>query len=67
LAREEEITIVVQVNGKVRDKLMKAPGADKDALEAEALTLQNVQRWIDGKKVRKVIVIPDKLVNIVVS
>ena len=66
-AREEEVTIVVQVNGKVRDKLTKAPGADKDALEAEALNLQNVQRWIDGKNVRKVIVVPDKLVNIVVS
>ena len=66
-AREEEVTVVVQVNGKVRDKLTKAPGADQDALQEEALQLENVQRWLDGKTVRKVIVVPDKLVNIVVG
>ena len=66
-AREEEITVVVQVNGKVRDKLVKAPGADAKELEAEALNLQVIQKWIDGKTVRKVIVVPDKLVNIVAN
>ena len=64
-AREEEIAIVVQVNGKVRDKLVKAPGTAKDVLEREALELPNVGKWIEGKQVRKVIVVPDKLVNIV--
>ena len=64
-AREEEIAIVVQVNGKVRDKLVKAPGTAQDVLEREALELPNVGKWIEGKQVRKVIVVPDKLVNIV--
>ncbi|GIV77218.1 MAG: leucine--tRNA ligase [Litorilinea sp.] len=66
-AREEEITVVVQVNGKVRDKLLVSPGTDKATLESQALALGNVQKWIDGKQVRKVIVVPDRLVNIVVG
>lgn len=66
-AREDELTVVVQINGKVRDKLTIAPGTAKDVLEKDALALENVQKWIDGKQVRKVIVIPDKLVNVVVG
>lgn len=66
-ASEEEIAIVVQVNGKVRDKLIVAPGADNQTVEAQALELDNVRRWLDGKSVRKVVVVPDKLVNIVVG
>ncbi len=66
-AREAEITVVVQVNGKVRDKLLVSPGTDKATLESQALALGNVQKWIDGKQVRKVIVVPDRLVNIVVG
>ncbi|RIK55965.1 MAG: leucine--tRNA ligase [Chloroflexi bacterium] len=64
-ASEDEIAIVVQVNGKVRDKLIVAPGADRQTVEAQALALENVRRWLDGKSVRKVVVVPDKLVNIV--
>ncbi|MCC6166001.1 MAG: leucine--tRNA ligase [Caldilineaceae bacterium] len=64
-ASEDEIAIVVQVNGKVRDKLVVAPGADRQTIEAQALALENVRRWLDGKSVRKVVVVPDKLVNIV--
>ncbi|MBW7882543.1 MAG: leucine--tRNA ligase [Caldilineaceae bacterium] len=66
-AKEEEITVVVQVNGKVRDKLLVAPGTPDSELEEQALALDNVQRWTDGKRVRKVIVVPDKLVNIVIG
>ncbi len=66
-AKEDELTIVIQVNGKVRDKLTRTPGTPKDELEADALALPKILRWTDGKTVRKVIVIPDKLVNIVVS
>jgi leucyl-tRNA synthetase len=65
-AKEDEITVVVQVNGKVRDKLTVAPGTAKDVLESQALASPNVQKWLDGKQVRKVIVVPNKLVNIVV-
>ena len=66
-AREEEITVVVQINGKVRDKLTVTPGTAKDLLERNALALDNVKKWMDGKQVRKVIVVPDKLVNVVVG
>ena len=64
---EESITLVVQVNGKVRDKLECGRGLTKDELEGLALAGGKVAAHIAGKSVRKVIVIPDKLVNIVVS
>ncbi|MEM7538048.1 MAG: leucine--tRNA ligase [Chloroflexota bacterium] len=66
-AKEDEITVIIQVNGKMRDKLTALPGTAKDALEAQALASAGVQRWLDGKQVRKVIVVPDKLVNVVVG
>ena len=66
-AKDDEVTVVVQVNGKVRDKLTVAPGASKEALETQALALPSIQKWMDGKKVRKLIVVPNKLVNIVVG
>ena len=66
-AREEEITVVVQVNGKVRDKLVVAPGVEPAALERQALALDNVLKWMDGKPARRVIVVPDKLVNVVIG
>ena len=59
--------VVVQINGKVRDKLAVAPGMSKDELETVALALPNIQKWMDGKTVRKVIVVPNKLVNVVVG
>ncbi len=66
-AKEDEITIVVQVNGKVRDKLAVEPGTGREVLEEQALSLENVQKWINGKQVRKVIVVPNKLVNVVIG
>ncbi|MBX3011550.1 MAG: leucine--tRNA ligase [Caldilineaceae bacterium] len=66
-AREDEITIVVQINGKIREKLLVTPGTSQAVLERDALALEGVQKWIDGKPVRKVIVVPDKLVNIVIG
>ena len=66
-ARLDEVTVVVQVNGKVRDKLIVAPGTAAADLEAQALALESVRRWLDGKQVRKVVVVPDKLVNIVIG
>ena len=61
------ITIVLQVNGKVRDKIDAPADADKDALQNMALSNDNVKKFIDGKMVRKVIVVPGKLVNIVAN
>ena len=63
---DDEVTIAVQVKGKLRDTLTAPKGAPKDELEAMALASEKVQRSIDGAEVRKVIVVPDRLVNIVV-
>ncbi len=65
LAKEEEITIVVQVNGKVRARFTAAPGTAREELEKKALTLDNVRRHLEGKEIKKVVVVPDRLVNIV--
>ncbi|MEP4483986.1 MAG: leucine--tRNA ligase [Halioglobus sp.] len=63
----DTIEIVVQVNGKVRAKMSIDASADKAAVEALALGQENVQRFLDGVTVRKVIVVPGKLVNIVAN
>ena len=62
---EDEVTIAVQHKGKLRDTLTAPKGASKEDLEALALASENVQRSIDGAEIRKVIVVPDRLVNIV--
>ena len=63
---EDEVTVAVQVQGKLRDTLTAPKGLPKDELEALALASEKVQRFLDGAQVRKVIVVPDRLVNIVV-
>ena len=63
----ENITLVVQVNGKVRGKISVAVDADKQLIENEALQEQNVQRYIAQQQVRKIIVVPGRLINIVVG
>lgn len=63
---ESEIQIVVQVNGKVRAKLLVAADISKEELEAAALSDSKVQEYTADKDIRKVIVVPKKLVNIVV-
>jgi len=62
----QQLELVVQVNGKVRGKVSVAADISKDDAEAAALANDNVARFIDGKPVRKVIVVAGKLVNIVV-
>ena len=62
---EDEVTVAIQVKGKLRDTLTVPKGLDKDAMEKAALASEKVQRSIDGASVRKVIVVPDRLVNIV--
>jgi leucyl-tRNA synthetase len=63
----KEIEIVLQVNGKVRGKMTVAVDMDKTDVEKEALASEAVQKYIADKTVRKVIVVPNKLVNIAVS
>lgn len=61
------IEVVVQVNGKLRGKLDASIDAPKEQLEKDALALENVQKFIEGVTVRKVIIIPGKLINIVAN
>jgi len=67
LARDEEAEIVIQVNGKVRGRINVAFGTAREALEKHALADTKIRSFLDGKQVVKVIVVPDKLVNIVVK
>jgi len=62
----EQIELVVQVNGKLRARVSVPADADKVTIEKLAVADANVQRFIDGKDIRKVIVVPGRLVNIVV-
>ncbi|WP_100640906.1 leucine--tRNA ligase [Alteromonas facilis] len=64
---EDEKLIIVQVNGKVRAKITVAADADQDSVKATAMEHDNVQNFIADKTVRKVIVVPGKLVNIVAN
>ncbi|MBS1705817.1 MAG: leucine--tRNA ligase [Armatimonadetes bacterium] len=67
LAKEDSVTIAVQVNGKLRGTFETSAGSTQSDLEASAKELGGVQAQLDGKTIRKVIVIPDKLVNIVAN
>jgi leucyl-tRNA synthetase len=62
-----EIQIVVQVNGKLRARIAVAADADRKLIEETALADENVQRFIEGKGIVKIIVVPGKLVNVVVK
>ena len=64
---EDMVTLVVQVNGKVRDRLEMLAGTSKEEAEQSALAAPKVQSYLEGKQIRKVIVVPDRLVNIVCS
>jgi leucyl-tRNA synthetase len=63
--KKDEIEIVIQVNGKVRDKVNVAADIEDEELKEVAQEQENIQRYTDGKEVVKVIVVPKKLVNIV--
>jgi leucyl-tRNA synthetase len=66
LAREEGAEIPIQVNGKLRSRIVVPFGTARDALERLALADSKVHSHLDGKQVVKIVVIPDKLINIVV-
>ncbi|MFA5530099.1 MAG: class I tRNA ligase family protein, partial [Thiohalomonadaceae bacterium] len=65
--QRDSIDLVVQVNGKVRGQISVPAGADKAAIEAAAIADANVQRFVEGKPIVKVIVVPGRLVNVVVK
>ncbi len=62
----DSIELVVQINGKLRAKLQVAANADQESIKTMALADDNVQRFMEGKPAKKVIVVPGKLINIVV-
>lgn len=66
LAKEDAAEVVLQVNGKLRGRIFVRFGASKEELEKAALSDPKLQPFLSGKQVVKVIVVPDKLVNIVV-
>jgi len=63
----DTVTVVVQVCGKLRGKIEVAVDADEDTVKAQAMSEENVARHLEGKAVRKVVVVPGKLVNIVAN
>ena len=65
--RSDTVTLVVQVNGKLRGRIQVPADADRAAVEQAARQEENVRRFVEGREVKKVIVVPGRLVNIVVS
>jgi leucyl-tRNA synthetase len=64
-ATEEQITLVIQVNGRVRDRILVPVGILEEDAKAVALESEAVQRYLEGKPPRKVIYVPGRLVNVV--
>ena len=65
LLTDDTITLVLQVNGKKRDEIEVPSDASKDAIEALALASEKVQKHLDGRDQKKVVVVPGRLVNVV--
>jgi leucyl-tRNA synthetase len=63
---QDEIELVLQINGKLRGNLRLPAAADKAAIEAAALASETAQKYLEGKPPKKVVVVPGRLVNIVV-
>jgi leucyl-tRNA synthetase len=64
---QDEIQLIVQVNGKLRARIKVPADAAQDMIEEIALDDENVIRFIEGKDIKKIVVVPDRLVNIVIS
>ena len=67
LTQSDELLIVVQVNGKVRQKLLVETGISDEELKSISVNEPRIKEWIQGKEIKKVIIVPKKLVNIVVK
>jgi leucyl-tRNA synthetase len=65
LARDEQVTIAVQVNGKLRATVELPRDCGREAVESAALALPQVVRWLDGRPPKKVVVVPNRIVNLV--
>jgi leucyl-tRNA synthetase len=67
MLKEDEIPIVVQVNGKLRAKLILPSELEEEKVKEAALGHENIKRYVEGKSIKKVIFVPEKLVNVVVE
>ena len=65
LVQDEEIVLVVQVNGKVRDTVKVLVGISEEEAKNLIIGSDKVQKWVDGKDIKKIVFIPNKLINIV--
>ena len=63
---QDQVTLIVQINGKLRGQIVVSKDATKEAIEQAALTNENAQKFIDGQSIKKIIVVPNRLVNIVI-
>jgi leucyl-tRNA synthetase len=67
LAEDQVVTYAVQLCGKMRGTIEMPKDAGKEEIQAQAMALENVKRQIEGKEIVKVIVVPNRLINIVVK
>lgn len=66
LLETKEVVVVVQVNGKTRDRLILDAGADKETVLIAAMSSEKVKKHVEGREIKKVIFVPNKIINIVV-
>ena len=66
LVKEEIVTLIIQVNGKVRDKIEVEVDIPEEEAKKLAFSREKVQKWIEGKEIKKIIFVPGKLINIVI-
>jgi leucyl-tRNA synthetase len=67
LTQEEDMTIVIQINGRVRSRLTAPASISEDDLRQAVLRHERIQEWLVGKTIQRVVIVPQKLVNIVVA
>lgn len=65
ILKEEKVVLVVQVNGKLRDRILVEKGLDEQSLKETVLSLEKVKKSVEGRAIKQVIVVPDRIVNIV--
>ena len=63
---EEKITLIVQINGKMRDKIEVARDITEEEARQIVLAGEKVKKWLESKKIRKIIFVPGRLINLVV-
>ncbi|MGB9874667.1 MAG: class I tRNA ligase family protein [bacterium] len=65
LLKEEKTTLVIQINGKLRDRILLEKGLDEEKVKEIVLSSERVQKFLQGKEIKQVIVVPDRIANIV--